>query len=333
MVLFWLSVRACGQKLNEEHAKWNNTNKNLPKRSTVDQDQLLSSRSYGFKEPNYDYLGEVKSEVSSNYQMPATSSSKLVEQTFQYPDTDYYGEPYKSEQQNYSGKVDSFERLNEPVIENDDSGFQHVKKLKEVSIFSKERNKALDPVSDQQGYAQRKIVRPLRDISLVIRNRHYPVYISRHYAPYPWIPLGHHHHKHHRRPLLPNHKPCKPCKPKVHKKHHGKPKKPKKKHKKHCHKKPKKPHHKKLIYYAPKPAAMNYYYGSSMPSDVIEPNADEYATEESLENDDVETETRKPFHKEVEEDVEEHRLAEMSEPYDEDDPVDRTIKAFDKQLV
>jgi len=320
-------------------------NKNLPKRSTIDQDQLFNSRNYGLKKPDINFLGGLTSEVS-NHQMPITSSSKLVEQTIRNPEIDDYGESKKLELQNDSEKVDSFERLNEPEtekrLENDDEDFKHVKKLKEVSIISskpKERNKALDPISEQQIHAPRRIVRPMRDVSIIVRNRHHPVVITRHFTPYPWIPRGHHHKHHHppvhpvHPPMMPKHKPCKPCKPKVHKKHHHKPKKPKKKPKEHCHHhhpKPKKPHHKKLIYYAPVPATMNYYNANRAPSRMIEPNNNNYAVEESLENEDVEDETEKPFHQEVEDDVEEHRIAELNEPFDDDDPAESTIKVFDK---
>jgi len=77
------------------------------------------------------------------------------------------------------------------------------------------------------------------------------------------------------------------------------------------------------------PTAMNYYYGPQIPVKLIKPN-NNYSVAESLEQEDVETETERPFHQEVEDDVEEHRLAEMSEPFDEEVPDESKIKLLEK---
>ncbi|XP_050053374.1 sporozoite surface protein 2-like [Aphis gossypii] len=365
LALFWLSALACGRRLNDEYNKQNSTNRNLPTTSIESPDDL-SSRSYGLKESEQDSPDEFITEVSDTW-MP-TDSSKSKSKQLQDPDIVDYGEPENPEQLNEPEEMDSFERLNEPEknkdAKDDNEDFEQVKKVKEVSIISlkpKERNKSLDPISDQQGRPPMRIIRPMRDLSIIVRNRHHPIVIARqvpvhwiprkhpHKPPYPHKPLlphkpphphkpSHPHHPLHphkplyphnpHQPSMPKHKPCKPCDPKVHKKH--KPKKPKKKHKKeHCHHpNPKKPHHKRLLYYAPIPTnSMNYYYGPQMP--LITPN-NNYEVAESLENEDVEIETEKPFHQEVEDDVEEHRLAEMSEPFDEEGPDETKIKSFEK---
>lgn len=360
MALFWLSALACGRRLNDEHTKQNSTNRNLPSKSIDTQDDL-NSRSYGLQEPEIDYPDEFKSDVSEVW-MPKSSSKSMVNQIHE-PEIDDYGEPEKPEQLNEAEEMDSFERLEEPEKTEDpkdgNEDFEQVKKVKEVSIFSlkpKERNKAIDPISDQQGRPPMRIIRPMRDLSIVVRNRHNPILIARQ-VPVHWIPRNHHrpykpphphkpllphkplhphkpshphkplypHKPHH--PSMPKHKPCKPCDPKVHKKH--KPKKPKKKPKKeHCHHNSKKPHHKRLLYYAPIPTAMNYY-GSPIPVKLIKPS-NNYAVVESLENEDVEIETEKPFHQEVEDDVEEHRLAEMIEPFDEEVLDGSKMKSIEK---
>jgi len=353
LALFWLSALACGRRLNEEHTKENSSNRNLPTKSIDTQDDL-SSRSYGFQGPEIDSPDEFKSEVSDVW-IP-TGSSKPMAKQIQEPEIDDYGEPEKPEQLNDKEEMDSFERLNEPEKieepENGNEDFEHVKKVKEVSIMTlkpKEHNKALDPISDQQGRPPMRIIRPMRDLSIIVRNRHHPIIIARQ-VPVHWIPRNHHrphkppyphkpllphkpphphkpvypHKPHH--PSMPKHKPCKPCDPKVHKKH--KPKKPKKKpKKKHCHH-PKKPHHKRLLYYAPIPTAMNYY-GSQIPMKLMNPSND-YDAEESLENEDVEIETEKPFHQEIEDDVEQHRLGEMNEHFDEEVPDESKIKSIEK---
>lgn len=346
LALFWLSALACGRRLNDEHTKRDMRNKNLTTNSFSDEDEL-SPRSYGFKDSDK----EVKSGVSKN-KMP-TASSKFVPQQIREPEIDDYGESEK-EALNTPEDMDSLERLNEQekLEEPENGDFEQVKKVKEISsiisLKPKERNKALDPITDQQGYAPMRFVRPMRDLSIIVRNphhRHHPILIARQ-VPIHWIPYPSHHHHHHPKkphahnphppkhhpPLMPKHKPCKPCDPKVHKKHPHKPhkpkkpKKPKKKHKKeHCHHPtPKKPHHKKLIYYAPIPTAMNYYYGSGNPVKLKQPS-NSYAVDESPEHEDVENDPEKPFHQEIEDDVEEHRLAELSEPYDESDPSESVI--------
>lgn len=310
--LFWLLALAYGRKLNDEHTKQNSVSETVPSASTEDSEEDLIARSYGF----------VDSETNN-------------------PIYDYK-EPDNLESLNEPEITDSFEEMNEPEkleeTENENNtDFQKVKKIKELSIISlkpKERIKALDPITEQQG-APMRIIRPLRDVSILVRNRHHPVLIARR-VPAHWIHRHHHHHhhphypKHPHKPVHPHkphkphkphhkkpkHKPCKPCDPKVHKKHHHKPKKPKKKPKKgHCHH-PKKPHHKKLIYYAPIPTPMNYYYGPQVPMNVEPNNA--YAVEESQEHEDVEVETQKPFSEDIEEDVEEqHRLADLAEQFEE----------------
>lgn len=357
MALFWLSALACGRRLNDEHTKHNSTNRNLPSKAIDTQDDL-SSRSYGLQGPKIDSPDEFKSEVSDVW-MP-TSSSKSIAKQIHEPEIDDYGEPEKPEQLNDKEemkRLNENEKIEDPEDGNED--FEQVKKVKEVSIMTlkpKERNKALDPISDQQGRPPMRIIRPMRDLSIVVRNRHHPILIARQ-VPVHWIPRNHHRpHKppHPHKPLLPHkplhphkpphphkplyphkphqpsmpkHKPCKPCGPKVHKKH--KPKKPKKKHKKeHCHH-PKKPHHKRLLYYAPIPTAMNYYYGSQIPVKLINPT-NNYGVAESLDHEDVEIETERPFHEEVEDDVEEHRLAEMSEPFDEEVPDESKIKSIEQ---
>lgn len=318
-----------GQILNDEDSKKNNTNKRLREESTEDEDDF-SDRSYGFKEP------------VSKTRMP-TASSKLVSKQSREPGAEDFGEPENIEDIHDPEKMDSSERLqapdglDDPDKSNDD--FEQVKKVKEVSVISlvpKNRNKVLDPISEQQAMKTR-IVRPGRDLSIIIRNRHHPVLIARH-VPVHWIP--HHPHQHHHPhphhppskpvypPSMPKHKPCKPCKPKVHKKHHHKPKKPKKKPKKeHCHPhhKPKKPNHKKLIYYAPMPTAMNNFYRNRLPAKMFAPYHS-YDVNESQENadGDVEAETEKPFSQQIEDDVEDHRLAEITEPFEEDDPVEES---------
>lgn len=346
--MFWLLALACGRRLIDDHTtKKDSTNKHLSSESP-DIEDGFSARSYGFKDQeNRQYPNE--NELPDT-EKPANAPSEPVSHKYIEPETDDYGQPEKSEQIDEPEKTDSSERIKEsenlegPEDNGDD--FEHLKKVKEVSIISlkpKERNKALDPISDQQGYAPMRIIRPMRDLSIIVKNRQHPILITRHF-PIHWIPHPHHHHHHnphpHPKPLpkphppsMPKHKPCKPCKPKVHKKHHHKPKKPKKKPKKdHCHKhhhKPKKPHHKKLIYYAPMPTSMNYFYGPQLPSKMIIPNVS-YSVEESAENEDREAVTEKPFHQEVEEDVEEHRLAELSEPFDEVDTSESKTKSFEK---
>lgn len=343
LALFWLSALACGRRINDEHTKRDMTNKNLTTKSLSDEDDL-SSRSYGFK----DTENELKLGVSKN-KMP-TASSKFVSQKIREPEIDDYDESEKSTL-NIPEDMDSLERLHEQekLEEPENEDFERVKKVKEVSsiisLKPKEHNKALDPITDQQGYAPMQFVRPLRDLSIIVRrNPHHPILIARH-VPIHWIPRHHHHPNHHHPqkphahkpyphkphpPLMPKHKPCKPCDPKVHKKHPHKPKKPKKPKKKpkkeHCHHPtPKKPHHKKLIYYAPMPTAMNYYYGSRNPVKLVQPS-NNYAVEESPEHEDIESDPEKPFHQEIEDDVEEHRLAEMSEPFDESDPSESVIR-------
>lgn len=344
MALFWLLAVACGRILNDDQTtKRKNAHKNLSSESSDDEDGI-SARSYGFKDQeNRQYPNELE---LSDTEGPSKAPSEPVSHKYSEPETDDYGEPEKSEQIGEPEKMDSLERLRETENlegpEDDGDDFEHLKKVKEVSIISlkpKERNKVLDPISDQQAYAPMRVIRPMRDLSIIVKNRQHPILITRH-IPIHWIPhppQNHHHynpHPHHKPlpPAMPNHK-CKPCKPKVHKKHHHKPKKPKKKPKKgHCHKhhhKPKKPHHKKLIYYAPMPTSMNYFYGPQVPSKMIIPNAS-YSVEESQENDDLESTTEKPFQQEVEEDVEEHRLAELNDPFDEVDTSESMTKSFEK---
>jgi len=74
---------------------------------------------------------------------------------------------------------------------------------------------------------------------------------------------------------------------------------------------------------------MNYYYGSQIPVKLIE-QSNNYNMAESIENEDVEIETESPFQQEIEDDVEEHRLAEMSEPYDEEVLDGSKIKSIEK---
>lgn len=334
MALFWLLALTCGRRLNDEHTKRDKANQNVTTKSFSDEDDL-SPRSYGFK----DSENESKPVVSKK-KMP-TASSKLISQTIREPEIDDYGESERSAL-NLPDEMDSLERLNEQenLEEPENKDFERVKKVKEVSsiisLKPKERNNPLDPITDQQGYAPTRFVRPLRDLSIIVRNPHHPILIARQ-VPIHWIP--HHHHRHHYHPqkphkphppLMPKHKPCKPCDPKVHKKHPHKPKKPKKPKKKpkkeHCHHPtPKKPHHKKLIYYAPVPTAMNYYYGSRNPVKLTQ-QSNSYAVEESPEYEDIESDPEKPFHQEIEDDVEEHRLAEMSEPFEENDPSESVIR-------
>lgn len=333
LVLFWLSMIASGRRPNGQ-IKPNSTGQIAPKTSNTKQDDF-SSRSYGFKEPQIYHADGFKSDAVN---LP-TASSKFVPQEIREPEVDDYGEPEKSERPDEPEKTDSSERLSESEKpeEPEDEDFEQVKKVKEVSsiisLKPKERNKALDPITDQQGHVPMRIVRPMRDLSIIVRNRHHPLLIARQ-VPIHWVPRinRHHHHppqKPHK-PSMPKHKPCKPCDPKVHKKLPHKPKKPKKKPKKgHCHHQmPKKPHHKRLLYYAPMPTAMNYYYGNRMPAKRVIPN-NSYDVKESLENEDVEVETEKPFHQEVEDDVEEHRLAELSEPFDDEDPSETEMKPFE----
>lgn len=338
MALFWLSALACSRRINDDHTTLFGTNSNSPLSSTEHQDSL-SVRSYGFKEPDYDLPTEFKFHLP-NVRQPSTASSKLVEHNVREPEIDDYSEPDQlQEQPDDPEKIDSFESLNNdlkkqnvPKTEEDD--FEHVRKLKEVSIISlkpKERNKAIDPITDQQGHAPMRVIRPMRDLSIIVRNRKHPVIISQ-YLPY--LPRPHNRYYPHK-PMLPKHKPCKPCKPKVHKKHHHKPKKPKKKPKKeHCHHhhghKPPKKHPKKLIYYAPMPTVMNSFYGNRMPSKIIIPTGNNYEVDENPEHEETDTDTEKPFHQEVEDDVEEHRLGELNEPFDDDDPAESTLKVFKK---
>lgn len=337
MALLWLSALACGRRVNNDHSKRNNT-KSLPTKSTEEEDDF-SDRSYGFNRP------------APGTRMPTASSKLVVKQSVE-PQLEDYGEPDNIEDMHDPEKMDSQERLKEPEEfdepEKADDNFEQVKKLKEVSIFSllpKDRIKALDPVTDQQA-TKTRIIRPGRDVSIIVRNRHHPVLIARH-VPIHWIPYRpHQHHRPHypapkpvHPPNMPKHEPCKPCKPKVHKKHHHKPKKPKKKPKKpkkeHCHghhKPPKKPHHKKLIYYAPMPTAMNYFYKNRLPMKTIAP-INSYDANESQENEDenVEAETEKPFSEQIEDDVEEHRLAEITEPFYEEEPTEESnLRSLEK---
>lgn len=350
---------ACGRRLNDDNTKRNVTSKYLPtpssgKRlpptttnSTDDQD-AFGSRSYGFKEPDGGSSRVPRSRPPPRNRLPASSSTRLVAKKIREPETEDYGQPPDDtpddgHRLNEPEATDSMERLKEPdsLDGPEDDGppddFERVKKVKEVSIISlkpKERNKALDPVGDQQGHAARSVVRPMRDLSIIVRNRHHPILIARQ-VPVHWIPR--HHHRHHHTPkkplppAMPKHKPCKPCDPKVHKKHHHKPpKKPKKKKPKKkddCPPK-KKPHHKNLIYYAPIPTAMNYYYGGAkVRPNLVVPNLNKnhYAVEEHPEHQDAEDDTEKPFHQEVEDDVEEHRLA---EPFDDEDPADGKLESY-----
>lgn len=266
---------------------------------------------------------------------PSGASSKLVEKNVREPKIDDYGDIEElQEQPDDQEKNDSFESLNNKpnkkyVPKTEENDYKHVKKLKEVSIISlkpKERNKAIDPITDQQGHVPVRIIRPMRDLSIIVRNRKHPVIISQ-YLPY--LPRPHNRYYPHK-PMSPNHKPCKPCKPKVHKKHHPKPKKPKKKPKKeHCHHhhnhKPPKKHPKKLIYYAPMPTAMSSSYRNRRPSNIVIPTDNNYEVDE-----DLDTNTEKPFHQEVEDEVEEHRLGELNEPFDDDDPAESTLKVYKK---
>lgn len=340
LALLWLSALACGRRPDHDHPKRNNTNKISPTKSTEEEDDF-SDRSYGFNRP------------VSDARMPTDSSELVLKQSVDPPLEDY-GEPGNIEDMHDPEKMDSHERLKEPEEfdepEKADDNFEQVKKLKEVSIFSllpKERIKALDPVTDQQS-PKTRILRPGRDVSIIVRNRHHPVLIARQ-VPIHWIPYRpHRHHRPHypapkpvHPPSMPKHEPCKPCKPKVHKKHHHhKPKKPKKKPKKpkkeHCHghhKPSKKPHHKKLIYYAPMPTAMNYFYKNRLPPMKTIAPSHSYDVNESPENEDenVEAETEKPFSEQIEDDVEEHRLAEITEPFYEEEPTQESnLRSLEK---
>jgi len=205
LALLWLSALACGRRLNDEHTKQNSTNRNLPTKSIEIQDDL-NSRSYGLKGPEIDSSDELKSDVWT-----PKGSSKSVAKQIHEPEIDDYGEPEKSEHLNEPEEMDSLERLNEsekdPKDDNED--FEQVKKVKEVSIISlkpKERNKALDPISDQQGRPPMRIIRPMRDLSIVVRNRQHPILIARQ-VPGHWIPRNHYHpHRqpHPHIPLLPH---------------------------------------------------------------------------------------------------------------------------------
>lgn len=330
MLLLWISVLACGRKIHDDTVKQNNTSRRI---SSTDDDDF-GPRSYGFNEPEKYNAKQFKPETS-DARLP-TASSKKVPQKIREPEIEDYGEPEKLDELNEPEKTDSAERLKPEKLEgpeDDNDDFEQLKKVKEVSIISlrpKERNKALDPITDQQGHSPLRIVRPMRDLSIVVRNRQHPLLIARQ-VPVHWIPRTHrphHHHNHHpHKPHMPKHKPCKPCEPKVHKKHPHKPKKPKKKPKKeHCHHhKPKKPQHKRLLYYAPMPTAMNYIYTGRKPAKLIIPNPN-FEMEESHENEEVEVETERPFQQEVEDDVEEHRLAELEEPFEEVDLAESKTK-------
>lgn len=342
-----LLALVCGRRLNDDHTQETNSNKNQPLEHSND-DEHFSDRSYGFKDPDNGYVSQ-----ENDNNMP-TASSKKVKKTMQEPKTDDFDEPENIEDMHDPEKMDSSERLVESEVpeeqEKDKDDFEQVKKVKEVSIFSllpKEKNKALDPITEQQQALKMRVNRPGRDLSIIVRNRHHPVLIARH-VPVHWIPNYPHKHHHPRPhkpahppniPSMPKHKPCKPCDPKVHKKYPHKPKKPKKKHKKpkkeHCHPhhKPKKPHHKKLVYYAPMSAAMNYYYRNRVPSKMIAPihNYDVVESPED-ESENIENETEKPFHEQIEDDVEEHRLAEISGPFDEEEPAESHMKSFKKTL-
>lgn len=320
------------RKLNNNHTTLNNENKNNTIKNTNNNEEALESRSYGFKDDDIMYPHEYQTDMSNIWEPKA--STKSVSQKIREPEIDDYGEPNKSDKLNRSEEMDSSERFNESdkleVPEDDD--FEQVKKVKEVSsiisLKPKERNKALDPIIDQQSHTPIRIVRPMRDLSIIVRNRQHPVIIARQ-VPFHWIPRSNYYPKHKPHlPSMPKHKPCKPCEPKVRKKHPHKPKKPKKKSKKgkkchHPHTK-KKPHHKKLIYYAPMPTAMNYIYGPRLQANKAITNAN-YNVDENLENEDVETETEKPFHQEIEDDVEEHGLAELGDTFDEEEPAESKL--------
>ncbi|VVC27007.1 Hypothetical protein CINCED_3A012860 [Cinara cedri] len=348
LTLFWLSALACGRQLNDEHTKQNSTDTSDSQAKSTNGPNAFSKRSYGFKSVENSYPNGYSSAESDTW-MP-TDSSKIRSQTIREPEIDEYGEPEKSKRPDGLEEMDSGERfigdpekVEVPKNDNGDS-FEHVKRVKEVSIISlkpRELDKDLDPINEEQTDAPKKTARPMRDLSIIIRNRHLaPVLLTRRVPAriIPRRPFYHHRPQPHRphAPVKPKHKPrCKPCGPKGHKKKHGhKPKKPKKKpkhkghkgHNEHCHK-PKKPHFKKLLYYAPMPTGTMYNYGSRMPPKLVKPSTG-YDVKESPENEDVESETEKPFQQDVEDDMEEHRLDEMGEM---NEPMSEIGESFDEE--
>lgn len=358
LALLWLSALACGRHLNDEHAKpaeQNGTStSNSPKTPTVGQD-AFGKRSYGFRSTEDTYPNGYSS-AESDPRMP-TDSSKHRPQHVRGADADDYIVPGNTRRLNEPEGMDSSERFNAGTgklkgPEDDDNSYERVKVVKEIiSLKPKERNKVLDPINDMQGDAHKQIVRPMRDVSIVIRNRHLTPMLVTHRIPariiprrpfyyYPNLP------RRPQAPVKPEHSPkCKPCGPKVHKrKPRGrKPKKPKRKpkhkgrrgHEGNCKHKPKKPHHKKLLYYAPMPKAVMYNYGSKMPLKMSKPNTNpnHYNVKESPENEDVESDTEKPFQQDAEDDMDEHKFEDMTDiggpTGDIGEPMGETGESFD----
>lgn len=356
LALFWLSALACGGQLNDEHAKpaeQNGTNTdNSPTKPPVGP-YAFSKRSYGFKSTE-DTGPDGYPSAESDTWMP-TGSSKVRPQHVHEADADDFVVPENAQRPNEPEGLDSSDgfgdgpgKLEGP--EDDDDSYERVKVVKEIiSLKPKERNKALDPINDMQGDAPKHIVRPMRDVSIIIRNRHLaPMLVTRRvparivprrpFYYYPNLP------RRPQAPVKPEHSPkCKPCGPKVHKKkpRAHKPKKPKKRpkhkgrrgHKGNCKHKPKKPHHKKLLYYAPMPKGMTYNYGSKMPLKMGKPSVG-YDVKESPEHEDVESDTEKPFQQDAEDDMDEHKFEEMADiggPMGEmSEPMDEMTESFDE---
>ncbi|XP_050441756.1 uncharacterized protein LOC126846420 [Adelges cooleyi] len=340
--LFWLVVLAYGEYVNNGSS--------APESSKTENNR--PTRSYGFNAFGYAKHFPVgfPSQVSHEH-VPSAASKPARPKATEDPRTEESRYNAADSAERYERRPDKLEdAVNNDDGDDDGDDYNRVKKTKEVSIKTdislvpKERDKSLDPVyqSQQQSRGPR-VVRPMRDLSILVRNPHRPLIITRQ-VPFHWAPRQPHQHHHHRRPvrppMMPSHrKPCKPKKkkPKEHC-HRHKPKKPKKKPKEHCHHhKPKKPHHKKLIYYAPIPTmpVNGYFYGSKNTGKLIVPTsttpaANSYSVEESPDTEDMaeNLEDDQPFHSEIEDDVESHRLGEPLETYDDEDPSEsKAVKA------
>ncbi|XP_050532922.1 uncharacterized protein LOC126900925 [Daktulosphaira vitifoliae] len=307
LILLWLVILTHCRTISTNQPNFKDYSPNELSLTPVNKGDILS-RSYGFSD-NSNIAVDYQTQISQTH-MPITSTNLAPQQ---FGDSEHNENRYDLE------SIDGYENSHKPeVSEKPKKDYEKIKKIKEVSIQTdislvpKENNQNINPLFQQQGQYP-IFMRPMRDVSILVRNPNRPIIIARQ-IPVQWIP----HNRFYPRklpPMLPKHKPCKPCEPKVHKKHHHTPKKPKKKSKGHCHHhKPKKPHHKKLIYYSPMQQGARDFRERS-PSRIIVPNT--YDVEENIENDEN-IDDDKPFKEEIEDDID-HRLDEIGEPYDEEE--------------